>query len=184
MKARKPAAIFIIALMLVLTTTPGFSSTVYFAVDNTLNFDLLDGFDLFTSVGVNPIEQLTLSVRYQSAGGAVPNDIVIPPSTTIKMWDIMLTNYGVYGEKANPLNLQPGVVLMLTGTPTFSLTNIQLLSDDHSSGFYNLPYQIIQTAYLDGTLYTATNAVPIPAAAWLLGSGLIGLVALRRRMRK
>jgi hypothetical protein len=25
------------------------------------------------------------------------------------------------------------------------------------------------------------NAVPIPAAAWLLGSGLIGLVALRRR---
>ncbi len=26
--------------------------------------------------------------------------------------------------------------------------------------------------------------VPIPAAAWLLGSGLIGLVAVRRRMRK
>jgi hypothetical protein len=28
------------------------------------------------------------------------------------------------------------------------------------------------------------NPVPIPAAAWLLGSGLLGLVAIRRRMKK
>ncbi len=28
------------------------------------------------------------------------------------------------------------------------------------------------------------SAVPIPAAAWLLGSGLIGLVVIRRRIRK
>jgi hypothetical protein len=28
------------------------------------------------------------------------------------------------------------------------------------------------------------TSVPIPAAVWLLGSGLVGLVALRRRMRK
>jgi hypothetical protein len=33
-----------------------------------------------------------------------------------------------------------------------------------------------------GTL--TVNAVPIPAAVWLLGSGLVGLVGLRRRMRK
>ncbi|HOD35388.1 MAG TPA: VPLPA-CTERM sorting domain-containing protein [Syntrophales bacterium] len=31
---------------------------------------------------------------------------------------------------------------------------------------------------------TATPAVPIPAAVWLLGSGLIGLVAVRRRYKK
>jgi hypothetical protein len=29
-----------------------------------------------------------------------------------------------------------------------------------------------------------TSAVPIPGAVWLLGSGLVGLVAVRRRMRK
>ena len=31
---------------------------------------------------------------------------------------------------------------------------------------------------------TGFASVPIPAAAWLLGSGLIGLVAIRRRMKK
>ena len=36
-----------------------------------------------------------------------------------------------------------------------------------------------------GTNYVvSSSAVPIPAAVWLLGSGLVGLVALRRRMRK
>ena len=35
----------------------------------------------------------------------------------------------------------------------------------------------------DGALVTVNNAVPIPGAVWLLGSGLIGLVGLRRKMR-
>jgi hypothetical protein len=35
---------------------------------------------------------------------------------------------------------------------------------------------------VNGTIHV--NAVPIPAAVWLLGSGLVGLVGLRRRMRK
>lgn len=39
--------------------------------------------------------------------------------------------------------------------------------------------------YQVGTNYVVSgSAVPIPAAAWLLGSGLIGLVALRRRFKK
>jgi hypothetical protein len=32
--------------------------------------------------------------------------------------------------------------------------------------------------------YNAPSAVPIPAAVWLLGSGLIGLIGLRRRFKK
>jgi hypothetical protein len=28
------------------------------------------------------------------------------------------------------------------------------------------------------------NAVPIPAAAWLMGTGLVGLVAVWRKMKK
>ena len=34
------------------------------------------------------------------------------------------------------------------------------------------------------TVAVPNGMVPIPAAAWLLGSGLLGLVAIRRRMKK
>lgn len=33
----------------------------------------------------------------------------------------------------------------------------------------------------DGTNYRITSAVPIPGALWLLGSGLLGFVTIRRR---
>jgi hypothetical protein len=35
-----------------------------------------------------------------------------------------------------------------------------------------------------GNYVVSGSAVPIPAAVWLLGSGLVGLIGLRRRMRK
>jgi hypothetical protein len=43
-----------------------------------------------------------------------------------------------------------------------------------------------ETAFNSGTSgwYGPNMATPIPAAAWLLGSGLIGLVAIRRRVKK
>mgnify|MGYP006308523797 FL=1 len=33
-------------------------------------------------------------------------------------------------------------------------------------------------------IYGETNAVPIPGAVWLLGSGLVGLLGVRKRFRK
>jgi len=38
--------------------------------------------------------------------------------------------------------------------------------------------------YIDDVRIVSGGAVPIPADAWLLGSGLVGLVAIRRKFRK
>jgi hypothetical protein len=40
------------------------------------------------------------------------------------------------------------------------------------------------TMTVDWVQVSGTQVVPIPAAAWLLGSGLLGLVGIRRRMKK
>lgn len=48
------------------------------------------------------------------------------------------------------------------------------------SGFGNVKYYL----HLEGTVQAAPPAVPVPAAAWLLGSGLVGLVGVARRKAK
>jgi hypothetical protein len=45
----------------------------------------------------------------------------------------------------------------------------------------NVDYFVTQVG---GGYVVSGSAVPIPAAVWLLGSGLVGLIGLRRRMKK
>jgi hypothetical protein len=71
-------------------------------------------------------------------------------------------------------------VLTCTGTGVFDLVLFDL-NDEPNSG---LGDGTVLDDLFDGTTVFATvNQVPVPGAVWLLGSGLLGLVGLRRKLK-
>ena len=61
---------------------------------------------------------------------------------------------------------------------TFVLDYAATVPQDDPSGFGGVPY----TLHMEGHIGTA--AIPVPAAVWLFGSGLLGLVGVARRRKK
>jgi hypothetical protein len=60
---------------------------------------------------------------------------------------------------------------------TYTATYAAIVPDDGSTNFGNVAY----TLNLQGTI--TPSAVPVPAAVWLFGSGLLGLVGVARRKK-
>ena len=58
-----------------------------------------------------------------------------------------------------------------------------IISNDWASTFTvtDLGTDFVLSLNTDGTLSAEIRAVPVPAAVWLLGSGLLGLIGIRRR---
>jgi len=165
--------------------------TVYFGFGEGIDFNAIDGFDLFVSHDCSdPLHHLTMNTYSKGTtdpngrNGAVPPDY-IPGSITA--YDIYLTHYGVsalrnyYNEIPGwDTNFQPGIVISLEASNPFELQDIDLNSIT-PTGSYEGPWTIIETKSPDSITYIAAAPVPIPAAAWLLGAGLAGLFGFSRR---
>ncbi len=79
---------------------------------------------------------------------------------------------GAWGTNAN------GVANVTCGVDcgngdTYSLYYTATVPANHPSGFGDVKYRL--------TLQGTVTAIPVPAAIWLLGSGLLGLVGVARR---
>jgi len=79
------------------------------------------------------------------------------------------------GGGAHRFNLGDSVIFTISGTGIHE-NSFQFLNTENAA---NVGSHIA----LGGAQSSFVSNIPIPATAWLLGSGLIGLVALRRRSR-
>lgn len=89
-----------------------------------------------------------------------------------------ITGYGIYND---PDPNVPDQQIRITATYGPGTPRVETNYLNSPSGHYDL-YTYL-TDELTGTT-VSINPVPIPGALWLLGSGLLGLIGLRRRMEK
>jgi hypothetical protein len=105
-----------------------------------------------------------------------------------EIWDIdggnkteqySVTAYGLSGQVLQTLTSPLGNNLALDGLPwVFNFTGLTTAIDHIDIDFTGTKTGGIGLAFNN---FSATSAVPIPGAIWLLGSGLLGLVGIRRR---
>jgi hypothetical protein len=109
----------------------------------------------------------------------------------------LLTNYGTGGQGDQAKALQAAIWTVIYGNSVYrldtsndgrnssnviSLYNTMLIALDSHTGNVSDFLWISPKYSLNGPYYQGLvgTTVPIPAAVWLLGSGLIGLIGIRR----
>ena len=117
----------------------------------------------------------------QGTDGFISQVLATTPgqSYTISFW---LRN-GISGTNDFRLSWGGSEIYSFFNAPSFDYTQYSFVTQATSSsttltmGFRNDPNYF----YLDDV---DVSPVPIPGAVWLLGSGIVGLIGLKRRMRK
>lgn len=130
------------------------------------------------------ISHLTLSI-YSSSGGTLnlpaPTAQTSGATMTANLQSLFagLASTGWAGLLVSPAS-PPTVPLNIGGVATGSFNEVTNAFDvSWTRPLTGIPYLSSGTFSLQGTAQLA--AVPVPAAVWLFGSGLIGLVSLARR---
>ena len=147
--------------------------------DITTNI-VLDGSGLFAAMGMGPIGVgMVLDTATCGTGGMLDGMCATPASNDIKLGQIPIG--------PSPIATSTFNVAGSVGAGT-TLGQLSLGTDDSIGGspMDNGPFSG-KNANFDMTSVTVTgvtvSAVPVPAAVWLFGSGLLGLVGVARRRK-
>lgn len=147
--------------------------TAYFTLGSasTMSFNFMS----------DPYLQAVLSSGGNWASADVAMTITIKKGlATVFSWAPDGSTGGISGglENADPFSLNMGLAQLVNGASLndqinsyFSATTTTL-----TTGSYNLNISMTNTAQVE--------TVPVPAAAWLLGSGLAGLLGMARRRQR
>ena len=124
----------------------------------------------------------SLRKKYADGGLLISWDPLESSASDVSMRGILTSNFGGQFKEVqarlNPTDSEmfiPELLIAQMGLTESDLTfALQMRTDDGFNRYYT-----------DGTdVQSMPMATPVPAAAWLLGSGLIGLIGVRRRIRK
>lgn len=145
----------------------------------------------YQSVGTTP---LTGSFTFDDQTLQFSNVSLMAVSIPVT-FDSITSNLVMDGAGANPF-ATGGIVLLSSGSPNIlayqsgpqiAYCGVNALEQCGSGllGAFGMNLNMVidntPSGTLDGNLYFSTSEVPIPAAAWLFGSALIGLAGIKRK---
>ena len=138
------------------------------------------------------------NVTFGNFGALFSNWVSVIPATNVPGSGSMNFNFGVKAGTGRPQNLTDSPALTFDMTLTAGVFTINdflnaLPSSSSNttlgSGQLGMHLQSLNTAVGNATTDSgfalgSYQVVPVPAAAWLLGTGLLGLIGIGRRWRK
>ncbi|MBF0413777.1 MAG: VPLPA-CTERM sorting domain-containing protein [Desulfamplus sp.] len=133
------------------------------------------------------VVDLTGDGKFPMNPDGTPAPKVTHPSYNYFNPDGSFTADGNYGAAGNNAKIGALIGTLLSNPTNYndwfligSSTTITLTQAGHIYASVNDTYHINNTGAFEATV----TATPVPAAVWLLGSGLVGLVGLKRKRAK